>query len=206
MNWYRTGAFKTLPPFLSQSLSATAKTQTLKWHFFSTSLYFFLDFRDAYSSYTHVNSKYSYLFARMKGVSWCAKQTETNYCYSCFQIFSVSSVIASWKHLPLRVEVHWDRTVCSTLNALNQLKDRFIDIAADGKISEDELMDFNNIKNKLEQISLTADTLRFWMEQHIIWHRLAMRCSLLDVHCFWWLVNIYPLTLNDHNYYYSLSK
>lgn len=56
----------------------------------------------------------------------------------------------------------------STLNSLNQMKDRFIDIAADGKVTEDEMEDFSLIREKLEQISLTADTLRYWMDQNIM--------------------------------------
>lgn len=56
----------------------------------------------------------------------------------------------------------------STLNSLNRMKDRFIDIAADGKVTEDEMEDFSLIREKLEQISLTADTLRYWMDQNIM--------------------------------------
>ena len=55
----------------------------------------------------------------------------------------------------------------STLNSLNQLKDRFVDISVDDKITEDELDDFMLIREKLENISLTADTLRYWMEQNL---------------------------------------
>ena len=56
----------------------------------------------------------------------------------------------------------------STLNSLNRMKDRFIDIAADGKVTEDEMEDFSLIREKLEQISLTADALRYWMDQNIM--------------------------------------
>ena len=55
----------------------------------------------------------------------------------------------------------------STLNSLNQLRDRFVDISVDDQITEDELEDFLLIKQKLENISLTADTLRYWMEQNL---------------------------------------
>ena len=57
--------------------------------------------------------------------------------------------------------------VLSTLNSLEKEKDRFIEIAADSKITEDEIPDFLNIKQKLEQISLTADSLRLWIEHSI---------------------------------------
>ena len=46
-------------------------------------------------------------------------------------------------------------------------KDRFIEIAADSRITEDEIPDFLNIRKKLEQISLTADSLRLWIEHSV---------------------------------------
>lgn len=55
----------------------------------------------------------------------------------------------------------------STLNALDRLKERFIDISADGKVTDSEMSDFNKIRENLEKISLLADTLRFWMDQNI---------------------------------------
>ena len=57
--------------------------------------------------------------------------------------------------------------VLSTLNSLEKEKDRFIEIAADSKITEDEMPDFLTIKKKLEQISLTADSLRLWIDHSI---------------------------------------
>ena len=57
--------------------------------------------------------------------------------------------------------------VLSTLNSLEKEKDRFIEIAADSRITEDEIPDFLNIKKKLEQISLTADSLRLWIEHSV---------------------------------------
>ncbi|MCR5304575.1 MAG: XRE family transcriptional regulator, partial [Lachnospiraceae bacterium] len=53
----------------------------------------------------------------------------------------------------------------STLNALEKEKTRFIDIAADNKISDAEKQDFATIQEKLEKISMIADSLRLWMEQ-----------------------------------------
>ncbi len=51
----------------------------------------------------------------------------------------------------------------SGLNALEKEKDRFIEISADSKISPEEIPDFLNILKKLEQISVTAQTLRLWI-------------------------------------------
>ena len=51
----------------------------------------------------------------------------------------------------------------SSLNSVNKEKDRLIDIAADGMISDDELVDFAKIQNQLNKISLTVDTLQLWI-------------------------------------------
>ncbi|MGN0395409.1 MAG: helix-turn-helix domain-containing protein [Coprococcus sp.] len=55
----------------------------------------------------------------------------------------------------------------STLNALSKEKDRMIDIAADGKITEDEISDFLRIKNNLDNMSLAIESLKLWIENTI---------------------------------------
>ena len=55
----------------------------------------------------------------------------------------------------------------SALNALNGQKDRFIDITADGIISDDELRDFVAIQKQLEQIDLTVESLKLWVSNMI---------------------------------------
>ncbi len=55
----------------------------------------------------------------------------------------------------------------STLNTLSKEKDRLIDIAADGKISDDEIPDFIKIKENLENMSLSIDSLKLWVENTI---------------------------------------
>jgi len=55
----------------------------------------------------------------------------------------------------------------STLNTLSKEKDRLIDIAADGKVSEDEIPDFLEIKENLENMSLAIDSLKLWVEHTI---------------------------------------
>ncbi len=52
----------------------------------------------------------------------------------------------------------------SSLNALYKERDLFIDITADGKISNDEIQDFSTILDHLEKISLTANSLRIWVQ------------------------------------------
>ena len=55
--------------------------------------------------------------------------------------------------------------ILSNLNSINKDKNIFIDITADGEISEEELSDFKRIKEKLEQISSTVDSLKLWIEK-----------------------------------------
>ncbi len=56
----------------------------------------------------------------------------------------------------------------STLNTLSKEKDRLIDIAADGKVTEDEIPDFLEIKANLEDMSLAIESLKLWVENTIV--------------------------------------
>lgn len=53
----------------------------------------------------------------------------------------------------------------ASLNAMNKLKERLIEITADGQISGDELADFIFIQEELERISITVETLQLWSER-----------------------------------------
>ncbi len=53
----------------------------------------------------------------------------------------------------------------ASLNSVSKTKDRLIEIAADGVISNDEIEDFINIQNELERISITVETLQLWAEK-----------------------------------------
>lgn len=53
----------------------------------------------------------------------------------------------------------------ASLNAVHKQKDRFIEIAADGKISGDEIDDFIHIQQELERISITVETMQLWSEK-----------------------------------------
>lgn len=53
----------------------------------------------------------------------------------------------------------------ASLNSVNKTKDRLIEIAADGKISDDEIEDFIRIQEELERISITVETLQLWSEK-----------------------------------------
>ena len=53
----------------------------------------------------------------------------------------------------------------ASLNAVHKQKDRLIEIAADGKISNDEIDDFIYIQEELERISITVETQQLWSER-----------------------------------------
>ena len=53
----------------------------------------------------------------------------------------------------------------ASLNSVNKTRDRLIEIAADGVISDDEIDDFIRIQNELERISITVETLQLWAEK-----------------------------------------
>lgn len=53
----------------------------------------------------------------------------------------------------------------ASLNAVQKQKDRLIEIAADGRISGDEIDDFIYIQEELERISITVETLQLWSER-----------------------------------------
>lgn len=53
----------------------------------------------------------------------------------------------------------------ASLNAVQKQKDRLIEIAADGKITGDEIDDFVFIQEELERISITVETLQLWAER-----------------------------------------
>lgn len=55
----------------------------------------------------------------------------------------------------------------ATLNSINEDKNRLIEISADSKITEDEFKDFIAIQEKLDKISLTADSLKLWVKNMI---------------------------------------
>lgn len=57
--------------------------------------------------------------------------------------------------------------VLASLNSLSKEKERLIEIVADGKIDGDELYDFANIQDQLEQLSMTVAALQLWMNQTV---------------------------------------
>lgn len=55
----------------------------------------------------------------------------------------------------------------SSLNSLENQKNRLIDITADGVVSDDELSDFADIQRNLEQIDSTVESLKIWVANTI---------------------------------------
>ena len=56
----------------------------------------------------------------------------------------------------------------ASLNAIEKNKERFIEITADGVVSDEELMDFVKVQNELEKISAAVDSLQLWINKTII--------------------------------------
>ncbi len=53
----------------------------------------------------------------------------------------------------------------ASLNEINPLTSRLIQIARDGKITDDEIQDFAVISQKLDEISLAVDALNLWVDK-----------------------------------------
>ena len=51
------------------------------------------------------------------------------------------------------------------LTRLNRHRDRMLEIAEDGMISDDEYDDFREIKNTLDRLQISISTLQLWLEQ-----------------------------------------
>ena len=57
--------------------------------------------------------------------------------------------------------------VLSSLNSLEKEKDKLIDIAVDGVISDDELEEFKVIQKRLEEISIVSHTMNIWFKKFL---------------------------------------
>ena len=58
--------------------------------------------------------------------------------------------------------------VLAHLNSLEEDRKRLIEITVDGQVSADETEDFHKIREKLEQISRTVDSLQLWIRQRVL--------------------------------------
>lgn len=55
----------------------------------------------------------------------------------------------------------------ASLNSASQMKDRLIEIAADGDVTDDELEEFEGIRQELEKITSTVKTLEMWADKAV---------------------------------------
>lgn len=62
----------------------------------------------------------------------------------------------------------------ASLNEINPLTSRLIQIARDGKITDDEIKDFAFISKRLDEVSLVIDALNLWVEKTASEHNLNM--------------------------------
>ena len=53
----------------------------------------------------------------------------------------------------------------ASLNEINPLTSRLIQIARDGKITDDEIHDFAYISKKLDDVSLAINSLNLWIDK-----------------------------------------
>lgn len=55
----------------------------------------------------------------------------------------------------------------SSLNSIENTKNRLVDIAVDGEISDEEIDDFVRIQKQLNEISITVEALKLWVDKEI---------------------------------------
>lgn len=60
----------------------------------------------------------------------------------------------------------------SSLNSMDGYKNRLIEITSNGQIDDDEIEDFNKISKQLDQIVMTANSLKLWVDKAIADGRL----------------------------------
>ena len=84
--------------------------------------------------------------------------------------YCVSECPIGMKYMPkVTIESLKDITVemLASLEALDEQKTRFLQIARDGKVDDTELEDFVFIQKELEQISMAVEALQIWSERMI---------------------------------------
>lgn len=85
--------------------------------------------------------------------------------YYCSKVCAIGkSYVPEIKDDPLNQTV---LEIINALNSMNSNKDRLINIALDGKITDDEIEDFIKIQEILENISKGVESLQLWAEQKL---------------------------------------
>ena len=84
------------------------------------------------------------------------------------QLLLFSQVYDRGRYVP-EIEVSELSTIIlesiASLNEINPLTSRLIQIARDGKITDDEIKDFAYISQKLDEVSLAIDSLNLWVDK-----------------------------------------
>mgnify|MGYP003330333278 CR=1 FL=1 len=57
--------------------------------------------------------------------------------------------------------------ILASLNSMEKEMNRLIEITVDGKVSKDEFEDFNKIQQRLDSISMAADSMKLWLQKEI---------------------------------------
>ena len=70
----------------------------------------------------------------------------------------------------------------ASLNSMHAKKDKLIEIAEDGIISDDEMLDFISIQKDLERVSLAVSALEVWTEK-------MMSSGIIDMEKYKELIN-----------------
>ena len=68
----------------------------------------------------------------------------------------------------------------ASLDEINPLTGRLIQIARDGKITDDEIKDFALISTRLDEISLAIDALNLWVDKTASENNLNMELLTLE--------------------------
>lgn len=84
------------------------------------------------------------------------------------QVYDRGPVCTGDRYVP-EIEVSELSTIIletiASLNEINPLTSRLIQIARDGKITDDEIKDFAYISQKLDEVSLAIDSLKLWVDK-----------------------------------------
>lgn len=63
----------------------------------------------------------------------------------------------------------------ASLNSMKNQQERFIEIAADGVIEDEEIKDFVQIQEELDRITMTVETLQIWSDKMLKSNKIDMK-------------------------------
>lgn len=93
--------------------------------------------------------------------------------YYCANVCEIGKV-----HKPdIKIKDNLSNIVLEMIASLNSMKnkqERFIEIAADGVIEEEEIKDFVHIQEELDRITMTVETLQIWSDKMLNSNKIDM--------------------------------